>query len=74
MANCEICEEKYGRIREGHTVNGWDTVMCRSCESNAEEAAWEDWCERFYGSGSPVGIKEQWAAAVKERAELRRRD
>ena len=73
MSLCEICEEK-GIEREGTKPSGWDTVMCEDCQDRASEAAWESFMEDYYGGGGPVTINEQYQAAAKERAELRRKD
>lgn len=47
---------------------------CNNCFTNMAEAAYERMCEDFYGGSGPQTVQEQYDAAVKDRAELRKRD
>lgn len=73
MANCERCEERHDRIREAtYLENDW--CLCDDCRDAESEAAWDRFCDDYYGGSGPVTLDEHYQAAVKQRAELRRRD
>lgn len=39
--------------------NEYGEFICDDCEQNAAEAAWERYCENFYGGSDPLTIREQ---------------
>lgn len=65
---CEHCEAREGTEQE------CGTVLCDSCRDNEAEAAHERFLEDYYGGSGPVTLNERYQEAVRERAELRRRD
>lgn len=74
MANCERCEEKYDRIREGTPQDYTGEVLCDDCRDTLAEAAYERSLSDYYGGSGPVSISELSERAYRERAEVRRRD
>lgn len=72
--NCERCEERHDRIREGQKQDFTDDILCDDCVSDVAEAAHERMLSDYYGGSGPVTIAEQCLAAYAQRRELRRRD
>lgn len=72
--NCERCEERHDRIREGKPQEFTDVILCDDCVSDESEAAHERMLENYYGSSSPQTIHEHCADADRQRRELRRLD
>ncbi len=70
--NCQTCEER-GKTVPATSFDGL-MALCRNCEVNEAEAAHERMLEDYYGGSGPVTLNERYQEAVKERAELRRRD
>ena len=62
--NCQPCEEKHDRIRPGTRCSTWEEPMCEDCRDAASEAAWEQFCEDYYGGSGPVTLQEQYQAAA----------
>lgn len=68
--NCTRCEEKYDRERPA-TYTEFGHQLCDDCRDVLSEAAWESFCEDYYGGSSPCTIHEHYDAAAKVKREQR---
>lgn len=65
---CEHCDSAPA------THEHYGEHYCDDCFDAASEAAWERFCEDFYGGSGAVTVLEQYDAAQRQRRELRRLD
>lgn len=78
---CEDCAERQETpVPAEHELDscgsgsGGGGFLCDNCYSSRGEAAYERFLDDFYGGSGPVTVQEHYDAAIKQRAELRRRD
>lgn len=71
MANCERCEERHDRIREGQP-HWTDAILCADCVQDEAEIAHERFLEDYYGGSGYVTLDEQYQAAAKQKREMDR--
>ncbi len=78
---CERCAEREeAPVPAEYELDSWGVdsggggFLCGNCYTNECEAAHERMLSDYYGGSGPQSINEQYQAAVRERAELRRRD
>lgn len=55
---CERCDAP-----TDNPENDYGEVICPDCEQNANERAWERFCENFHGGSDPLTIREKQIAA-----------
>jgi hypothetical protein len=70
MTLCERCESKDRETPATYIDGSWQ--LCDDCLSDVGEAQEQARYEAYHGASTPQTIGEQYAAAVKERRELRR--
>ncbi len=60
MIRCDACNAP-----TCEPENEYGEFICKDCQQNRAEAAYERYCEAFHGGGGPMTLREQQIAALR---------